>query len=422
MPNPTSQTIRVNAIPIMLFAGESRNGQGAAAAILLLPNGKRFTVSQLLSFATKEEAEYQGLLIGLRKAQQIGLQGIDIKGDSETIFNQIHGLMEVSNEKVRGLYREALRLMRQFDRAAVEWISEEQNRSTHKAVQRCLEEALGHERSATTSTRSHRPSSEPIARLLRLGNQVTDGDLRALGQVADEFSSKSLAELRPLIPIAVQDAIALQWRGDPSELSQMYCWYLRGMPVEMAIRKAQLDYQPLDAPPLDKLPWEDQLITMGENGLDNDLPSLPSLEAPVMTRPLESIPALLPLEQDLGDLEDMLSLPLDNANIFAQYQDPFRTASEDLDLNLGLNEGHFPRFPNPKDTIPSLEMVYQHPLSPPKDRSKDTLPSLDKVQQLMAMIMVLTEEDKTRLIRELVQFPDITNQILTAIADNLKKN
>ncbi|MFM7383460.1 MAG: ribonuclease HI family protein [Microcystaceae cyanobacterium] len=417
MPNPTSQTIRGNAIPIMLFAGESRNGQGAAAAILLLPNGKRFTVSQLLSFATKEEAEYQGLLIGLRKAQQIGLQGIDIKGDSETIFNQIHGLMEVSNEKVRGLYREALRLMRQFDRAAVEWISEEQNRSTHKAVQRCLEEALGHERSATTSNRSHRPSSEPIARLLRLGNQVTDADLRALGQVADEFSAKSLAELRPLIPLAVQDAIALQWRGDASELCQMYCWYLRGMPVEMAIRKAQLDYQPLEAPDLDKLPWEDQLMTFGANANleEKDLPPLPSLAIP-MTQPVEPIPALLPLEQNLGDL-DLLSLPPDNLNIFAEYQDPFSTASEDLDLS----ERHPPSFPNAKDTIPALEIAYQQNFTPPKDRSKDTLPSLDKVQQLMAMIMVLTEEDKTRLIRELVQFPDITNRILTAIADNLKK-
>jgi ribonuclease HI len=70
---------------------------------------------------------------------------VEIKGDSETIFNQVNGLVEVVAEKVRVLYRESIRLMRQFDRVSVEWISAEQNRSAHKAVHRCIEEALGWE-------------------------------------------------------------------------------------------------------------------------------------------------------------------------------------------------------------------------------------------------------------------------------------
>jgi hypothetical protein len=36
------------------------------------------------------------------------------------------------------------------------------------------------------------------------------------------------------------------------------------------------------------------------------------------------------------------------------------------------------------------------------------------------MIMPLPEEDKTRLVRELVQFPDLINRILNAIAETLK--
>jgi hypothetical protein len=36
------------------------------------------------------------------------------------------------------------------------------------------------------------------------------------------------------------------------------------------------------------------------------------------------------------------------------------------------------------------------------------------------MIMPLPEEDKTRLVRELVQSPDLINRILNAIAETLK--
>ncbi len=60
-------------VPIMFFDGESSDnpGQGAAASILLMPNGTRFTVSQLLSSVTTPEAEYRGLIIGLEKAKKL---------------------------------------------------------------------------------------------------------------------------------------------------------------------------------------------------------------------------------------------------------------------------------------------------------------------------------------------------------------
>jgi len=400
MPNPTSQTIRGSAFPIMLFAGESRNEQGAAAAVILLPNGRRFTVSQLLSFVSKEEAEYQGLLIGLRKAQQLGLQAVEIKGDSETIFNQVNGLMEVAAEKVRVLYRESIRLMRQFDRVSVEWISAEQNRSAHKAVHRCIEEALGRE---PLSSSPRQPlHSEQITRLVKLGNRVMDQDLQALGQVEDDFSHQSLDELRPLIPIAIQDAMALQWRGDEDELSQMYQWYLRGLPTELAIRKVHLDSPILSSPSSDKLPWEGQLlgaeklreetwselsfISMGmgagELGIINHLTPLPvpSQNLPSETTLLETV-----VTPNQNNHSHVISV--------SDYQDPFSTAVEDLEVNFM-----------------------------PKERGKDkeTLPSLDLVQQIVAMIMPLSEEDKNRLVRELVQSPDLINRILNAIAETLK--
>ncbi len=75
----------------------------------------------------------------------------------------------------------------------------------------------------------------------------------------DHFSLKSLPELRPLVPIVIQDMIALQWMGDEEELAQMYRWYLRGLPPEMAIRRVSLERQTYEIPADEKLPWEGQL-------------------------------------------------------------------------------------------------------------------------------------------------------------------
>lgn len=52
----------------------------------------------------------------------------------------------------------------------------------------------------------------------------------------------------------------------------------------------------------------------------------------------------------------------------------------------------------------------------PKDRSRETLPSGDRVQQVISMIMHFSEEEKSALMYELVQFPELTNKVLTAIA------
>ncbi|MEM8780883.1 MAG: reverse transcriptase-like protein, partial [Cyanobacteria bacterium P01_G01_bin.49] len=66
MPSKINQSIIPKDIPIMLFDGgfQRNSTQGAAAAILLIPNERRYTVSQLISLTRKDEAEYTGLIIG----------------------------------------------------------------------------------------------------------------------------------------------------------------------------------------------------------------------------------------------------------------------------------------------------------------------------------------------------------------------
>lgn len=410
---PTYSTIAGKGIPILLYAGETlgQHGQGAAAAILLLPSGRRSTISQLLSSVSATEAAYQALLIGLRKARQLGLSRLEIKGHNETVFNQVNGLAPIQDGALHSLHRETLLLLRQFDQATVEWISVEQNRPACKAVQRCLTEAFGQ----NPSNASQRSLSPAILRLIKLGEQATPADFDALSRELDEFSLKSLNELRSLVPIGVQDIFALQWSGREDELAQMYRWYLRGVPPNLAIAKVRLEMG--NAPdPLgeSKLPWEGQLQGHHwENGAYDTLNGEAFMPERMGTTPDLSLfspptppPLLTPLEEIDLSLEEVFPLAETSAPLAYDGSPMMPVASgkagfqRDIDPFATANDGFYE------------ERV---------KNSKDTLPSVDRVQQIVGMILHLSAEDQGRLVQELAQFPELSNQFLTAIASQLKR-
>ncbi|WP_322742750.1 reverse transcriptase-like protein [Synechocystis salina] len=354
-------------------------------AILLLPTGKRTSVKQLLASVTSAEASYRALLIGLQKARQLGIHEIEVKGHNEKVFNQVNGLEEIDQLPLRHLHREVVTVMKQFERVMVEWIPLDQNRPAYQTVQKCLATAAG----APNVNGLPRPIAPEIVRLIKLGHRVTAKDLQALQSQLDEFSRQSLASLRRRIPVQVQDKLALQWNGDESQLAEMYRWYLRGLPPDLIVRKFQLEALASAPGQNQKLPWEDQLLSQ--------------VAAPTFTDARDDLghiefvpppppPFFVPLEE--GNLAPGEGFSLTEPGLAEQAlastaPDPFATDHDDL---------------------------YQEQLS----RAKDTLPTVDQVQQIVSMIMDLPPGEKTRLVKDLAQLPELSNQFLTAIADRLK--
>ncbi|GBF82574.1 ribonuclease H [Aphanothece sacrum FPU1] len=403
----------------MLFDGGSleNSGQGAAAAVLLMPNGKRYTVSQLISFVSKHEAEYTALIIGLKKAQKLGLRSLEIKGDSDLIFNQVHGLTKVKDERLLKLYRMALELFQSFEQISLEWISPEQNRPVKSAIKRCIEEALRRDKPKTQTV--SKSVSSAIATLIQKGEQVTDEDYHQLTVEPDEWTDKPLSELRSLISLEIRDTIALQWQGDENHLAEMYRWYLRGLPAKMACYKVNLE-QMSNGGESEKLPWEEAL------SLPPDLSS-PSEE---LSDPFIS---LLSEFNEVGEnlvkslmvaKNDPEMAHLFEGNILFDLDVNEKSLLDNSEESQQDNESQtFILPPNPQINQTKLleepfSELTQDNLS---DKQQDTLPSELGVTEIVKMISLLSFEGKMVLAKELVKFPDMVKLILKSIADNVSR-
>jgi ribonuclease HI len=127
--------------PTLFFDGGARGnpGEAAGAAVLIMPDGQKHLVSKYLKFATNNEAEYCGLILGLKKAQSLGIQNLDIKGDSNLIINQVNKKWKVKSPNLQNLYQEACDLLKEFNRVSLNWIPREKNKLADQAVNQCID-------------------------------------------------------------------------------------------------------------------------------------------------------------------------------------------------------------------------------------------------------------------------------------------
>lgn len=68
------------------------------------------------SSSTNNEAEYTGLLIGMKEAIRRGIRDIDIYGDSQLVIKQMRGEYAVKSPGLLQLYKQAKDLERGFDK------------------------------------------------------------------------------------------------------------------------------------------------------------------------------------------------------------------------------------------------------------------------------------------------------------------
>jgi len=111
--------------------GASRGNPGLAGAgvVLLNPDGEvREELKEFLGQATNNVAEYRALLLGLKRAQDLGIRKIHIYSDSELLVRQINGSYRVKQPHLLTLWQEAQRELQKFTAHEVSHVRRELNR------------------------------------------------------------------------------------------------------------------------------------------------------------------------------------------------------------------------------------------------------------------------------------------------------
>lgn len=97
--------------------GASRGNPGLAGAGAVLKSDDGRVVARVARFLgemTNNMAEYTALLVGLKEAQKVGAEEVQIRSDSELLVRQLNGQYKVKNDNLRVMHGSAMDLLSSF--------------------------------------------------------------------------------------------------------------------------------------------------------------------------------------------------------------------------------------------------------------------------------------------------------------------
>lgn len=93
----------------LYFDGCSKGNPGKAGAGFVLYCGELeiATGSKYLGKQTNNVAEYSGLILGLQKAVEMGIEELNVYGDSMLVIKQMSGKFKVNSPSIKPYYEKA---------------------------------------------------------------------------------------------------------------------------------------------------------------------------------------------------------------------------------------------------------------------------------------------------------------------------
>lgn len=123
--------------------GGSRGNPGPAASGAVVKSQSGETLAELskyLGVTTNNQAEYGAIILGLKKAVELGATQVDLLMDSELAVKQLKGEYRVKNPEIARRFLEVKNLLTRFDRFSVAHIRRELNAQADALVNKCLDE------------------------------------------------------------------------------------------------------------------------------------------------------------------------------------------------------------------------------------------------------------------------------------------
>jgi ribonuclease HI len=128
-----------------LFTDGGARGNPGPAAYGFVLEGQDGTVlaaeGQAIGSATNNVAEYSGLIAGLRRALELGVEELEVVSDSELMVKQMRGEYRVKNEALRSLCVEANALARRLESVEYRHVRRAHNELADKLVNDALDAA-----------------------------------------------------------------------------------------------------------------------------------------------------------------------------------------------------------------------------------------------------------------------------------------
>ena len=88
---------------------------------------------------TNNVAEYSGLIAGMAKAAELGVDELEVVSDSELLVKQMQGEYRVKNEALKALWEEASDLERKFRRVRYTAVRRAHNELADRLVNEALD-------------------------------------------------------------------------------------------------------------------------------------------------------------------------------------------------------------------------------------------------------------------------------------------
>lgn len=130
---------------ILYSDGASRGnpGQAGAGAFIVNGDGVEHPISVYIGKRTNNQAEYEGVIHGLKRLGELGAKDIEIRSDSELMVRQLNGQYRVKNPELLELYLHVRQLMMQFDRVVIEHVPREENKRADQLANEAIDRELG---------------------------------------------------------------------------------------------------------------------------------------------------------------------------------------------------------------------------------------------------------------------------------------
>ncbi len=126
---------------ILNVDGASRGNPGPSAIGVMIKNENREVIariSQTIGITTNNQAEYQALIAGLKKAISLGARQVILNSESELMVKQIQGSYRVKNVDIKPLYSEVVELAYSLSSFQIICVPREHNREADELANKAF--------------------------------------------------------------------------------------------------------------------------------------------------------------------------------------------------------------------------------------------------------------------------------------------